>query len=57
VPDQILAVPQIPLTLTGKKMEVPVRRILMGHDPNTVANPSAMRNPQALAFFIEYAQS
>lgn len=57
VPDQILAVPQIPLTLTGKKMEVPVRRILMGHDPQTVANPSAMRNPQALAFFIEYAQS
>jgi len=55
VPDQILAVPLIPLTLTGKKMEVPVRRILMGHDPQTVANPSAMRNPQALAFFVEYA--
>jgi acetoacetyl-CoA synthetase len=57
VPDQIIAVPLIPLTLTGKKMEVPVRRILMGHDPHTVANPSAMRDPQALAFFIEYAQS
>ncbi|WP_395610375.1 acetoacetate--CoA ligase [Pseudomonas sp. B22129] len=55
VPDQILAVPLIPLTLTGKKMEVPIRRILMGHDPQTVANPSAMRDPQALAFFIEYA--
>lgn len=57
VPDQIIAVPLIPLTLTGKKMEVPVRRILMGHDPHTVVNPSAMRDPQALAFFIEYAQS
>lgn len=57
VPDQIIAVPQIPLTLTGKKMEVPVRRILMGHAPHTVVNPSAMRDPQALAFFIEYAQS
>ncbi|PRA24817.1 acetoacetate--CoA ligase [Pseudomonas poae] len=56
VPDQILAVPLIPLTLTGKKMEVPVRRILMGHDPQTVTNPSAMRDPQALAFFIEYAR-
>ena len=55
VPDQIIAVPLIPLTLTGKKMEVPVRRILMGHDPQSVANPSAMRDPQALAFFIEYA--
>nr|WP_242551693.1 acetoacetate--CoA ligase [Pseudomonas sp. Marseille-Q1929] len=57
VPDQVIAVPLIPLTLSGKKMEVPVRRILMGHDPHTVANPSAMRDPQALAFFIEYAQS
>lgn len=56
VPDQILAVPLIPLTLTGKKMEVPVRRILMGHDPQNVANLSAMRDPQALAFFIEYAR-
>lgn len=55
VPDQIVAVPLIPLTLTGKKMEVPVRRILMGHDPQAVANPSAMRDPQALAFFIDYA--
>ncbi|ETK23534.1 MULTISPECIES: acetoacetate--CoA ligase [Pseudomonas] len=55
VPDQIIAVSLIPLTLTGKKMEVPVRRILMGHDPQSVANPSAMRDPQALAFFIEYA--
>ncbi len=55
VPDCILAVPLIPTTLTGKKMEVPVRRILMGHDPQKVANPSAMRDPQALEFFIEYA--
>lgn len=34
---------------------MPVRRILMGHDPQKVANPSAMRDPQALEFFIEYA--
>ncbi|KAF1022982.1 MAG: Acetyl-coenzyme A synthetase [Pseudomonas sp.] len=56
VPDRLYAVPMIPMTLTGKKMEVPVRRILMGHDPATVANPSAMRDPQALAYFIAYAQ-
>jgi acetoacetyl-CoA synthetase len=55
VPDCIIAVPLIPMTLTGKKMEVPVRRIMMGHDPRKVANPSAMRDPHALAFFIEYA--
>ena len=56
VPDCVLAVPLIPMTLTGKKMEVPVRRILMGHDPQKVANPSAMRNPQALEFFIDFAR-
>ncbi|WP_032899516.1 acetoacetate--CoA ligase [Pseudomonas sp. Ag1] len=55
VPDRIHAVPMIPTTLTGKKMEVPVRRILMGHDPAKAANPSAMRDPHALAFFIDYA--
>ncbi|VVQ17684.1 acetoacetate--CoA ligase [Pseudomonas fluorescens] len=54
VPDCIYAVPQIPMTLTGKKMEVPVRRILMGHPVEKAANRNAMRDPQALDFFIEY---
>jgi acetoacetyl-CoA synthetase len=44
------------MTLTGKKMEVPVRRILMGHPVEKAANLSAMRDPQALAFFIEYVR-
>lgn len=55
VPDRVFAVPLIPTTLTGKKMEVPVRRILMGIDPQQAANPSAMRDPRALAFFVRYA--
>lgn len=54
VPDKIYEVPSIPYTLTGKKMEVPVRRILMGVAPNKAANPSAMADPSALDFFVAY---
>ncbi|HUN26695.1 MAG TPA: acetoacetate--CoA ligase [Steroidobacteraceae bacterium] len=57
VPDKIYAVPDIPYTLTGKKMEVPVRRILAGVALAKAANRDAVRNPQALDFFIEYART
>jgi acetoacetyl-CoA synthetase len=57
VPDRIYAVPAIPRTLTGKKMEVPVRRILMGVPPDKAANRAAMADPHALDFFIEYART
>jgi acetoacetyl-CoA synthetase len=55
VPDRIYAVPAVPRTLTGKKMEVPVRRILMGVPPDRAANRAAMADPHALDFFVEYA--
>jgi acetoacetyl-CoA synthetase len=57
VPDRIFQVAQIPLTLTGKKMEVPVRRILMGVAPEIAANRAAMANPESLDYYIEYAQT
>lgn len=57
VPDRIIAVPQIPLTLTGKKMEVPVRKILLGVPVDKAANRNAMADPQALDAFIRYAQT
>src|SRR6266536_3064721 len=57
VPDTIIAVPAIPATLTGKKMEVPVRKILLGARPDDAANRSAMANPQALDAFAEYART
>lgn len=57
VPDRIYQVPQIPLTLTGKKMEVPVRRILMGVAPEIAANRAAMANPESLDYYIEYAHT
>jgi acetoacetyl-CoA synthetase len=57
VPDKIIQVPSVPVTLTGKKLEVPVRRILMGTAPEKAANPSAMADPAALDAFIDYART
>ena len=57
VPDKVYAVPAIPYTLTGKKMEVPVRRILMGVPVEKAATRSAMANLEALDWFIAYAQN
>ena len=57
VPDQIIAVPAIPATLTGKKMEIPVRKILLGARPDDAANRNAMANPQALDAFARYAST
>lgn len=56
VPDEIVAVPEIPYTLSGKKMELPVRRVLKGRPLEKAANPDAMRNPQAIAYFAEFAR-
>ena len=55
VPDAVIEVPAIPVTLTGKKMEVPVRRILAGADPARAANRNAMANPASLDVFAELA--
>jgi acetoacetyl-CoA synthetase len=55
VPDRIIQVPDIPVTLTGKKMEVPVRRILCGVPADAAADRNAMANPGALDFFVRYA--
>jgi acetoacetyl-CoA synthetase len=55
VPDEIHAVPDVPYTLTAKKMEVPVRRILGGAAPHRVAMRDAMRNPESLDWFVAFA--
>ncbi|WP_328708267.1 AMP-binding enzyme [Microbispora hainanensis] len=51
VPDEIHVVPGIPRTLSGKKLEVPVRKILLGTPVEKAANPDAMANPEVLAHF------
>lgn len=55
VPDEVYAVDEIPRTLTGKKMEVPVRKLLLGMPADKVASPDAMANPRSLDFFVELA--
>jgi acetoacetyl-CoA synthetase len=55
VPDRIYAVDEIPYTLTGKKLEVPVRKILMGFDVAKAASRDAMMNPASLDYFIRFA--
>jgi acetoacetyl-CoA synthetase len=57
VPDAIYAVPEIPHTLNGKKLEVPIKRILLGAAPEKVIHREAMSNPESLSFFITLAQS
>jgi acetoacetyl-CoA synthetase len=51
VPDEIHQVPGIPRTLSGKKLEVPVRRILLGTPVADAADPDALANPEVLAWF------
>jgi acetoacetyl-CoA synthetase len=55
VPDQIVAVPAIPRTLTGKKLEVPVKQVLLGANPATVASAGSLEDPSALDAFAAYA--
>jgi len=56
VPNEIYSIDEVPRTLTGKKMELPVRKILLGAAADKVASPDAMANPASLAFFVDLAQ-
>jgi acetoacetyl-CoA synthetase len=55
VPDDIYSVPEVPYTLSLKKMEVPVRKILTGADPDNVASRDTMSNPASLDWFVEFS--
>ena len=57
VPDLVVQAPSIPKTLNGKKLEVPVKRILMGEDPARVLNRDSMQDPASVDFFSELARS
>src|SRR5215831_14184222 len=54
VPDEIHQVPGIPRTLSGKKLEVPVRKILHGADPEQAADPNALADPDVLGYFGKF---
>lgn len=55
VPDGIYAVPEIPHTLNGKKLEVPVKRILTGTPVEKAVSREAVANPEAVAWFVAFA--
>lgn len=57
VPDQIRAIAAVPRTLNGKKLEVPVKRILLGEEPSKVASRDTLANPQALDALVELLRS
>lgn len=52
VPDEIVSVPGVPRTLSGKKLEIPVRKILLGTPVTEAADPSALANPEVLESFM-----
>jgi acetoacetyl-CoA synthetase len=57
VPSDVLQVPEVPRTLSGKLLEVPVKRILMGDAPERVASRDSLANPAALDRFVELART
>ncbi|MCH2557438.1 MAG: acetoacetate--CoA ligase [Alcanivorax sp.] len=56
VPNDIIAAPDVPRTLTGKKMELPIKKLLLGQTIDKVANPDAMANPDSIAFYSDFAE-
>lgn len=57
VPDDVIAVPGIPRTMTGKRLEIPIKRILLGAKPSDVLTPSAVDRPDLLDAFAEHART
>jgi acetoacetyl-CoA synthetase len=55
VPDDIVAVPAVPTTLTGKKLEVPIKRLIQGVPPETAVNRATVANPEVLSWYADFA--
>ena len=53
VPDRIIAVPEVPKTLNGKKLEVPVKRLLLGEPLEEAVSAGAVANPDSLTAFLD----
>jgi len=54
-PDDIILAPEIPRTLSGKKQEVPVKKLFLGHPPEKVMNREAMANPGCIEWYVDQA--
>jgi acetoacetyl-CoA synthetase len=57
IPNEIIEVKEVPRTLSGKKLEVPVKKLLLGHAADKVVNRDSMANPDSFDFFIAYADA
>jgi len=57
VPDLIFQTPDIPYTISGKKVEVPIKKILMGKNQNDVVSKDSLRNPKSLDWFVEFYEN
>jgi acetoacetyl-CoA synthetase len=55
VPNDVLEIAEVPRTISGKKLEVPVKKILLGQPPEKACNRSAMLNPGSIDWFVAYA--
>ena len=56
VPNDVFEIAEIPRTLSGKKLELPIKKILLGASAEKVANPDSMSNPHTIAYFVEFAK-
>jgi acetoacetyl-CoA synthetase len=56
LPNEIFAVPEIPRTLSGKKQELPIKKLLLGHPIEKVVNRDAMANPGCLDWYTSFAR-
>ena len=57
VPDDIIQVPDIPYTISGKKMEAPIKKILLQIPLEKSMNIDSMKNPESINFFVEFAKT
>ncbi|MNL25334.1 Acetyl-coenzyme A synthetase [compost metagenome] len=53
VPDDIIAVPMIPYTLSGKKLEIPVKKIMMGTPLEKAVSVAVLKDPKSLDFWLK----
>jgi acetoacetyl-CoA synthetase len=56
VPSEIVVVTEIPRTLTGKKLELPVKKLLLGLPPEKVLNRDSMANPASIDWYVDFAR-
>ncbi|HVE67687.1 MAG TPA: acetoacetate--CoA ligase [Solirubrobacteraceae bacterium] len=57
VPNEVYAIAEVPRTLSGKVLEIPVKKILTGTDPERAASRESLANPAALDWFVELAKT